>query len=120
MIIMGLLASTTSLNAGIMTSSRFIYAMARDWSLPRFLAKLHPKYATPWVAMLVILAYCVAVTIYGFMTNFVLSLILIIAATECLIYVVMALCVIRLRYKEPDKERSFKLKGGSRYRSSLL
>jgi amino acid transporter len=112
MIIMGLLASTTSLNAGIMTSSRFIYAMARDWSLPRFLAKLHPKYATPWVAMLVILAYCVAVTIYGFLTNYVLSLILIIAASECLIYVVMALCVIKLRYKEPDKERSFKLKGG--------
>jgi amino acid transporter len=112
MIAMGLLASTTSLNAGIMTSSRFIYAMARDWSLPRFLAKLHPKYATPWVAMLVILAYCAAVTIYGFMTNYVLSLILIIAASECLIYVVMALCVIRLRYKEPEKERSFRLKGG--------
>jgi len=112
MIIMGLLASTTSLNAGIMTSSRFIYAMARDWSLPRFLARLHPRYATPWVAMIVILAYCVAVTIYGFLTNYVLSLIYIIAASECLIYVVMALCVIRLRYKEPDKERSFKIKGG--------
>ncbi len=112
MIIMGLLASTTSLNAGIMTASRFIYAMARDWSLPKFLARLHPRYATPWVAMLVILAYCVAVTVYGFLTNFVLSLILIIAASECLIYVVMALCVIRLRYKEPDKERSFKIKGG--------
>jgi amino acid transporter len=112
MIIMGLLASTTSLNAGIMTASRFIYAMARDWSLPKFLARLHPRYATPWVAMLFILAYCVAVTIYGFLTNFVLSLILIIASSECLIYVVMALCVIRLRYKEPDKERSFKIKGG--------
>jgi amino acid transporter len=112
MIIMGLLASLTSLNAGIMTASRFVYAMARDWSLPRFLARLHPRYATPWVAMLVVLLYCVIMTIYGFVTRYVLSMILIIAAAECLIYVVMALAVIRLRYKEPDKERSFKLPGG--------
>jgi amino acid transporter len=112
MIIMGLLASLTSLNAGIMTASRFLYAMARDWSLPRFLARLHPRYATPWVAMLVVLLYCTIMTIYGFLTRYVLSMILIIASAECLIYVVMALAVIRLRYKEPDKERSFKIKGG--------
>jgi amino acid transporter len=112
MIIMGLLASLTSLNAGIMTASRFVYAMARDWSLPRFLARLHPRYATPWVAMLAVLLYCAIMTIYGFVTRYVLSMILIIAAAECLIYVVMALAVIRLRYKEPDKERSFKLRGG--------
>jgi amino acid transporter len=112
MILMGLLASLTSLNAGIMTASRFIYAMARDWSLPRFLARLHPRYATPWVAMVVVLGYCTIMTIYGFLTHYVLSMILIIAAAECLIYVVMALSVIRLRYKEPDKERSFKLPGG--------
>jgi len=113
MIVMALLASLTSLNAGIMTSSRFVYAMARDWSLPKFIAKLHPKYATPWVAMLVVTGYSIGVTIYGFMTHYILSMILVIAATECMIYMVMAICVIRLRKKEPDKERSFKIKGGN-------
>jgi amino acid transporter len=112
MILMGLLASATSLNAGIMTASRFVYAMARDWSLPRFLARLHPRYATPWVAMLVILGYCALIVVYAFISRHVLSMLLIIASSECIIYVIMALCVIRLRRKEPDKERSFRLPGG--------
>lgn len=112
MIGMALLASLTSLNAGLLTSSRFIYAMARDWSLPRFIARLHPKYATPWVAMLVVTIYCVGITMYGFLTHYILSMIFIIAAVECMMYMVMALCVIRLRYKEPDTQRDFKIKGG--------
>jgi len=112
MILMALLASLTSLNAGIMTSSRFIYAMARDWSLPKFIATLHPRYATPWVAMLIVMAYSICVTVYGFLTHYILSMILIIAASECMIYMIMALCVIRLRKKMPDTERSFKIKGG--------
>ncbi len=112
MIAMALLASLTSLNAGVMTASRFLYAMARDWSIPKLLAKLHPRYATPWVAMLAVTAYAVIITVYGFLTHYVLSMILIIAAAECMIYMVMALCVIRLRRKQPDAERSFKIKGG--------
>jgi amino acid transporter len=112
MVMMSLLASLTSLNAGILTASRFIYAMARDWSLPRFIAKLHPKYATPWMAMAVVAIYGILVTIYGFVTHYILSMLFIIAAAECTMYMVMALCVIRLRYKEPDTERSFKIKGG--------
>ncbi len=112
MIMMALLASLTSLNAGVMTASRFLYAMARDWSLPRFLARLHPRYATPWVAMVAVSVYAVLVTTYGFLTHFVLSMILIIAATECMIYMVMALCVIRLRYKAREAQRGFRLKGG--------
>jgi amino acid transporter len=54
----------------------------------------------------------VIVTTYGFLTHMILSMIFVIAAAECMIYVVMALSVIRLRYKEPDTERNFKIKGG--------
>ena len=112
MIGMSLLASLTSLNAGIMTSSRFVYALSRDWSLPKFMSKLHPRYATPWVAMIVVTIYAVIITTYGFMTHYILSMIFVIAAAECMIYVVMALSVIRLRFKEPETERNFKIKGG--------
>ncbi len=112
MIVMAILASLTSLNAGIMTASRFVYAMARDWSLPRFLARLHPRYATPWAAMLVVSVYAVGMVVYGFLTHYVLSMLFVIAAVECMIYVVMALCVIRLRRLEPQTKRSFRIKGG--------
>ncbi len=112
MIAMSILASLTSLNAGILTASRFIYAMARDWSLPRFIARLHPEHATPWVAMMVVTVFGVLITVYGFLTHFILSMIFIIAAAECMMYMIMALSVIRLRYKEPDTERSFRIRGG--------
>ncbi|MBU1397576.1 MAG: amino acid permease, partial [Proteobacteria bacterium] len=72
----------TSINAGLMTSSRFLYAMARDWSLPKFMARLHPAYATPWVALVIVTLYCVAVTAFGFITRYILCMILIIAAAE--------------------------------------
>ena len=112
MILMAIFASLTSLNAGIMTASRFVYAMARDWSLPRFLARLHPRYATPWAAMLAVSAYAVLMVVYGFLTHYVLSMLLVIAAVECMIYVVMALCVIRLRRLEPQADRGFRVRGG--------
>ncbi len=112
MIGMSILASLTSLNAGLLTFSRFVYAMARDWSLPRLFAKLHPKHATPWVAMVVVIIYGALIITYTFATHFVLSMIFTIVAVECMMYVIMALSVIRLRFKDPDRERSFKIKGG--------
>ena len=42
----------------------------------------------------------------------VLIIILMAAALECFIYVVMAICVLRLRKRYPDKERSFRVPFG--------
>jgi len=41
------------LNALLCTSSRVSYAMGRRGTLPRLFTKLHPRYATPWVAVIV-------------------------------------------------------------------
>lgn len=48
------LATMTSFNAGVMGNSRLIYALAREGSFPKFMSKLHPKYFTPWIALLII------------------------------------------------------------------
>lgn len=39
--------------AGILTSARIPYAMAGDALLPHVFAKIHPKYGTPYVALIV-------------------------------------------------------------------
>lgn len=39
-------------NAGILAGSRFPFAMARDHLLPKFLGKLHPKFLTPIVSII--------------------------------------------------------------------
>jgi amino acid transporter len=109
---MSILASVTSFNSGLLNTSRFSYAMGRDNVLPRIFSKLHPKYATPWVAILALGGFAVAISLVTLYTGKYLFLIMMAAALECFIYVVAAVCVIRLRKKYPEKERSFKIPMG--------
>lgn len=106
-IVMSILASVTSFNAGLLNTSRFTYAMARDNTLPRFLSRLHPDYATPWAAILSLVLFAIALSFLILVTGKYLFIIIMAAALECFIYVVMAVCVLRLRKLFPDKERSF-------------
>jgi len=111
-IIMSVLASVTSFNSGLLNISRFSYAMGRDNVLPRFFSKLHPQYATPWVSILFLAVFAIIISLLTLVTGQYLFIILMAAALECFIYVVMAVCVIRLRRKLPNSERSFKVPFG--------
>jgi amino acid transporter len=42
--------------AGVVLASRMMFAMGRDGGLPRLFSVTHPRYRTPWVAILVVLA----------------------------------------------------------------
>jgi amino acid transporter len=109
---MSVLASVTSFNAGLLNTSRFTYAMARDNVLPRVFSKLHPDYATPWVAILGLMIFAMAISIVIFITGKYLFIIMMAAALECFIYVVMALSVLKLRKKYPDAPRDYKIPFG--------
>lgn len=108
-IVMSVLASVTSFNSGLLNTSRFSYAMGRDNVLPRFFSKLHPSYATPWVSIIFLGVLAIVVSLATLYTGKYLFIILMAAALECFIYVVAAVCVIKLRKKYPEKERAFKI-----------
>jgi amino acid transporter len=108
-IVMSILASVTSFNSGLLNTSRFSYAMGRDNVLPRFFSKLHPTYATPWVSILFLGVFAIVISLATLYTGKYLFIILMAAALECFIYVVAAVCVIKLRKKYPEKKRSFKI-----------
>ena len=110
---MSILASITSFNSGILNNSRFIYAMARANILPRFFCKLHPDHATPWVAIVGLVIFAIIISFLILVTEQFLFVIVMAAALECFIYVVVALCVIRLRKKFPEKERAFRTPFGN-------
>ena len=44
--------------------ARVVFAMGRDRQLPRVLARVHPRYRTPYVAMLVTVALSLTVAVY--------------------------------------------------------
>ncbi len=48
-----LVSITGALNAVILGSSRISFAMARDRLFPKFFGKLHPKYKTPYIGIIV-------------------------------------------------------------------
>jgi amino acid transporter len=110
MMLMSLVASITCFNAGLLTASRFLYALSRDHAAPKVLAKIHEKYMTPHMAIWFLFLICTALSIFVAYTGIVKPFIYMGAFAECLIYVTMALALIRLRKTHPDQERPFRVK----------
>lgn len=48
-----ILAFVSTANAGIMSASRYPLALSRDKLLPSFIAKIHPKFKTPVVSIII-------------------------------------------------------------------
>jgi amino acid transporter len=49
-----LVSSAAALWTTMLVLSRAVFAMGRDGLLPRALAQVHPKYGSPWVAIMVV------------------------------------------------------------------
>ncbi len=107
------LATMTSFNAGVMGNSRLIYALAREGSFPRFMSRLHPRYFTPWIALLIIFSIIAAFSVtIAFHPKAFLVPILVAASIETLMYAIISFSVIALRYREKDTARIFRIRGG--------
>jgi len=110
MIIAGIGGILTSWSAFILGGSRVIYAMAKSGLLPRVFARLHPKYHTPHLAILMIgFLSCIS----PFFGRTILVWIIDAGSFAIVIaYGMVAFAFIRLRIKEPDMPRPFKLRYG--------
>src|SRR3954462_9159907 len=67
-IYVGLLAATIlfiATNAGIIGVSRLVYSMGLHRQLPDRLRRLHPKYRTPWIGILIFSGIAIAVILPG-------------------------------------------------------
>ena len=106
----GLLASTIlfiATNAGLLGVSRLSYSMGQHRQLPELLRALHPKFRTPYVAIMLFgLIACVA--ILPGQADF---LGVIYAFGAMLSFTIAHLSVIALRIKRPDAERPWRSPG---------
>jgi basic amino acid/polyamine antiporter, APA family len=85
--------------------SRIIYGMAYGGSLPKVLSKVHPKYKTPWVAIFGIAFLSILFLVFqdiGIVANIANFMIFI-------VFFMVNLSVIKLRYTEPERKRPFRV-----------
>ncbi|MGC9079560.1 MAG: APC family permease, partial [Nanopusillaceae archaeon] len=54
MVIVSILMSFGTFNAGVLGTSRLIYALGREGTLPKSLSKIHRRYFTPYMALIFI------------------------------------------------------------------
>ncbi len=90
----------------ILASSRLLFAAARDGMLPNFLAKVHPKFATPYWSIIVFAGTGFLFSVSGGFRE----LAILASASLLVIYLAVVLAAIKLRnYK---KGESFTIPGG--------
>lgn len=109
MLIATLFTGVMTFNGGFATASRFLYAAAREATLPPVFARLNMARAVPWVTVLLLAGASAVVAVIIDMTREFTVLILVGAVLEALIYAAAGLCVIQLRRRQPTSERSFRI-----------
>jgi amino acid transporter len=97
-------------NGGFITASRFIYGTAREGSLPRQLAQLNDR-AVPWVPVVALGTISALVALIVALTHLWQVLVAVGAALEAMIYAVAGVCALRLRRRQPDAVRPFRVPG---------
>src|SRR5689334_6469662 len=116
-IYVGVLASTILIlatNAGLIGVSRLTYSMGQYRQLPDRLRTLHPKFRTPYIAIL-LFGFIACLTMLPGQADFLGQMY---AFGAMLSFTIAHLAVIALRLKQPDAERPWrgpgqiKLKGG--------
>ena len=110
---LGLFGLVASFHGIIIGYSRQIFALARAGYLPRFLAKVHPRFKTPWLAILaggvvgIAAIYSDQLITFGGQT-LTANIVTMSVFGAILMYILSMLALFRLRSKQPDLHRSYK------------
>jgi APA family basic amino acid/polyamine antiporter len=118
-IYVGVLAATIlfiATNAGLIGVSRLTYSMGQHRQLPEGLRRLHPRYKTPYVAI-VVFGLVACLTILPGQADFLGT---VYAFGAMLSFTIAHLALIRLRSRFPDHERPYTAPGNVTVRGRKL
>jgi amino acid transporter len=103
-----MVANMALLNSTMLTATPIPFTLAEDGYLPPFLTRRHPRYATPWIVILISAGIysCLALRSLG-------ELISIYAFLRGATTVLTVLSAWGLRRKRPDLPRAFRIPGGN-------
>lgn len=97
------------LSGDVLVSPRLLYAGAKSGLYPKFLSKVHPRFETPYWAVIV---YTLVIFLFSISGGF-KQLAILSSGALLLIYLAVILSMIKLRMRrQGDDEKSFKVPGG--------
>ncbi|HXE44252.1 MAG TPA: amino acid permease [Conexibacter sp.] len=106
----------TAANSAMLGISRLAYGLATNRQIPSALGRLHPRRATPFVLIGLAAVVAAALTIPANLD----FLVGIYAFGAMLAFTIAHLSIIRLRYREPERERAYRVPLSIRVRGGSL
>lgn len=104
-----MVTNTALLNSTVLATTRMPFAMAEDGFLPRTLTRLHPRFGTPAVSIIVSGFICAALAIFSLT-----QLIAVYAWLRVATSVMTVLSAWKLRHLQPEMPRPFLIPGGTK------
>jgi APA family basic amino acid/polyamine antiporter len=104
----GVLAATIlfiATNAGVIGASRITYAMASYRQLPEVFRRLHPRFKTPWLSLVVFAGLVSIATLLPGQTDFLGTMY---SFGAMLSFTIAHVSIVALRYRRRDEELVFK------------
>jgi APA family basic amino acid/polyamine antiporter len=100
------ISATGSTNGTIMSCSRIYYAMARDGLFFQSLAKVHPRYNSPHVAILAHCGWAVVLLLFGRnLETFISSLVFVVLIS----YALMTIALIKARKRGAGEQNCYRM-----------
>lgn len=102
-----IISTLSSLNGSILSAPRVYYAMAKDGSFFRWCARVHPRFRTPHLALLLQCVWAIVLVAWGTYDQ----LFTYVVFAAWIFYALTAFAVIILRRKLPDLKRPYRVWG---------
>lgn len=99
----------STMNPCVTGPARYMYVMANDGNMPKVFGKLHPKYNTPYISILVVGILGVVLI----STGSIAILAAMCAFCQMTCYIIGYISYLMLKKKEPNLERPFKVPFGT-------
>ena len=111
--IISIVMSFSAFNAGILGTSRLVYALGREGVFPSFLGNVHKRFLTPYASLLFLYVVVLSITALVFFTRNYSAIVLIAAAFDSFMYAFVSYSALWHKRKSKGKEIPFDVRGGT-------
>jgi len=109
LLVAAMVSGFASICGDVLASPRLLYAGAKDGLFPKFLGKIHPRFGTPHLAIII---YALLIFIFSVSGGF-KQLAILASGALLLIYLAVILAMVKFRKEKQDAaEKTFKVPGG--------